>query len=75
MSDYIKNITFISKDEAAIFMKEEYGEDFIDDIGLRVISMVVMFFMHQLQLMQERLVLDSHSYCENNLLRFMKASE
>ena len=33
MSDYIKNITFISKDEAAIFMKEEYGEDFIDDIG------------------------------------------
>ena len=40
-----------------------------------LISMVVMFFMHQLQLMQERLVLDSHSYCENNLLRFMKASE
>ena len=40
-----------------------------------LISMVVMFFMHQLQLMQEHLVLDSHSYCENNLLRFMKASE
>ena len=40
-----------------------------------LISMVVMFFMNQLQLMQERLVLDSHSYCENNLLRFMKASE
>ena len=40
-----------------------------------LISMVVMFFMHQLQLMQERLVLDSHSYCERNLLRFMKASE
>lgn len=33
MSDYIKNILFISKDEAAILMKEEYGEDFIDDIG------------------------------------------
>ena len=33
MSEYIKNISFISKDEAAIFMKEEYGEDFIDDIG------------------------------------------
>ena len=33
MSDYIKNIAFVSKDEAAIFMKEEYGEDFIDDIG------------------------------------------
>ena len=38
-----------------------------------LISMVVMFFMHQLQLMQERLVLDSQSYCENNLLRFLKA--
>ena len=33
MSSYIKNIKFISKDEAAIFMEEEYGEDFIDDIG------------------------------------------
>jgi len=33
MASYIKNIEFISKDEAAIFMKEEYGEDFIDDIG------------------------------------------
>ena len=38
-----------------------------------MISMVVMFFMHQLQLIQERLVLDSHAYCENNLLRFLKA--
>ena len=33
MSSYIKSIEFISKDEAAIFMEEEYGEDFIDDIG------------------------------------------
>jgi biopolymer transport protein ExbB/TolQ len=38
-----------------------------------LISMVVMFFMHQLQLTQERLVLDSHAYCENKLLRFLKA--
>ena len=38
-----------------------------------LISMVVMFYMHQLQLIQERLVLDSQSYCENNLLRFLKA--
>ena len=38
-----------------------------------LISMLVMFFMHQLQLIQERLVLDSHAYCENNLLRFLKA--
>jgi biopolymer transport protein ExbB/TolQ len=38
-----------------------------------LISMVVMFFVHQLQLIQERLVLDTHSYCESRLLRFLKA--
>ena len=38
-----------------------------------LISMVVMFFMHQLQLTQERLVLDTYSYCENRLLRFLKS--
>jgi biopolymer transport protein ExbB/TolQ len=39
-----------------------------------LISMVVMFFMHQLQLMQERLVLDSQSYTEQKLLRFLRAN-
>jgi len=38
-----------------------------------LISMVVMFFMHQLELGQERLVLDSYAYCENRLLRFLKS--
>ena len=38
-----------------------------------VLSIVIMFCLHQLQLSQERLVLDSHSYCENRLLRFLKA--
>ncbi|MGV6807335.1 MAG: MotA/TolQ/ExbB proton channel family protein [bacterium] len=38
-----------------------------------VISIVVMFLMHQLQLVQERLVLDTHSYCDNRLLQYMKA--
>ena len=37
-----------------------------------VISIVVMFFLHQLQLVQERLVLDSHSYCDQNLLSHLK---
>lgn len=37
-----------------------------------VISIVVMFLVHQLQLMQERLVLDTHSYCDDNLLRHLK---
>jgi len=38
-----------------------------------LVSMVVMFFMHQLQLMQERLVLDAYAYSENRLLRFLKS--
>jgi biopolymer transport protein ExbB/TolQ len=38
-----------------------------------LVSIVVMFVIHQLQLIQERLVLDSQSYCENRLLRFLKA--
>jgi len=36
-----------------------------------LISIIVMFFMHQLQLAQERLVLDSQAYCEHKLLRFL----
>ena len=38
-----------------------------------VISIVLMFFIHQLQLAQERLVLDTYAYCENRLLRFLKS--
>ncbi len=33
-----------------------------------VISIVLMFFIHQLQLMQERLVLDTESWCDANLV-------
>ncbi len=37
-----------------------------------VISIVVMFCMHQLQLLQERQVLDIHNYCDQHLLRHLK---
>ena len=37
-----------------------------------VISIVLMFLMHQLQLIQERLVLDTHSYCDQRLLRHLQ---
>ncbi|MCV6614579.1 MAG: MotA/TolQ/ExbB proton channel family protein [Cellvibrionaceae bacterium] len=36
-----------------------------------VISIVIMFFTHQLQLMQERLVLDTQDYCDTHLLRHL----
>jgi len=37
-----------------------------------VISIVLMFFIHQLQQMQERLVLDTEYYCEENLIRHLQ---
>jgi biopolymer transport protein ExbB/TolQ len=37
-----------------------------------IISIFIMFFMHQLQLMQERLVLDTQNYCDINLLRHLQ---
>lgn len=36
-----------------------------------IISLFIMFLMHQLQLLQERLVLDSQRYCDVNLLRHL----
>ena len=38
-----------------------------------MISIVLMFFVHQLQLVQERLVLDTESYCDRHLIRFLDA--
>jgi biopolymer transport protein ExbB/TolQ len=37
-----------------------------------VISIIVMFLMHQLQLIQERLVLDTQTYCDQSLIRHMQ---
>jgi biopolymer transport protein ExbB/TolQ len=37
-----------------------------------VISIVLMFLVHQLQLIQERLVLDTHTYCDQRLLRHLQ---
>ncbi len=37
-----------------------------------LISIIVMFLMHQLQLNQERLVLDCEDYCDNRLIRHLQ---
>ncbi len=37
-----------------------------------IISILIMFLMHQLQLLQERLVLDTQHYCDVNLLRHLQ---
>jgi biopolymer transport protein ExbB/TolQ len=38
-----------------------------------LLSIVLMFVVHQLQLLQERLVLESKSYCDRRLIRHLKA--
>lgn len=40
-----------------------------------LISIVIMFFTHQLQLMQERIVLDTQNYCDNKLIRHLRIRE
>ena len=37
-----------------------------------IISIFIMFLIHQLQLMQERLVLDTQNYCDVNLIRHLQ---
>ncbi len=38
-----------------------------------LISIIIMFLMHQLQLAQERLVLDTEDYCDNRLIRHLQS--
>src|SRR5690606_35404001 len=40
-----------------------------------VVSMVIMFLLYQLQLMQDRLVLDTQNYCDNYLVRHLQVPE
>jgi len=40
-----------------------------------IASMLIMFLLFQLQLMQDRLVLDTQNYCDNNLIRHLQVPE
>jgi biopolymer transport protein ExbB/TolQ len=51
---------------------QSLGEAFNSTFIALVISIVLMFFIHQLQLMQERLVLDCESYGDRNLVSRMR---
>lgn len=50
------------------------GVAFNSTFAALLISMVVMFCIHQLQLLQERQVLDTQRYCDDKLLRFLRSS-
>ena len=49
-------------------MTASLGVAFNSTFVALVVSIVLMFFLHQLQLTQDLLVLDAHEYCNKNLL-------
>lgn len=52
---------------------ESLGVAFNSTFIALLISIVVMFLVHQLQQMQERLVFDTETYVDHNLIRHMKS--
>ena len=51
---------------------ENLGTAFNSTLIALLISIVVMFLIHQLQLLQERLVFETQTYVDHNLLRHMQ---
>jgi biopolymer transport protein ExbB/TolQ len=51
---------------------ENLGTAFNSTLIALLISIVVMFLVHQLQLLQERLVFDTQTYVDHNLVRHMQ---
>ena len=51
---------------------QSLGVAFNSTFTALLISIVVMFLLHQLQLVQERLVLDTQHYCDQNLIRHLQ---
>lgn len=54
---------------------ENLGVAFNSTLIALVISIVVMFLVHQLQLLQERLVFDTQTYVDHNLIRHMQGRD
>jgi biopolymer transport protein ExbB/TolQ len=52
---------------------ENLGTAFNSTLIALLISIVVMFLVHQLQLLQERLVFETQTYVDHNLVRHMQA--
>ena len=52
---------------------ENLGTAFNSTLIALLISIVVMFLVHQLQLLQERLVFESQTYVDHNLVRHMQS--
>jgi len=60
--------------EGDIFdVTKSLGTAFNSTLIALLISLVLMFFLHQLQLMQDRYVLDTETYCEEKLISHLHA--
>jgi biopolymer transport protein ExbB/TolQ len=55
-----------------IGVTESLGVAFNSTFIALVISILIMFLTHQLQLVQERLVLDAQNYCDQRLVRHLQ---
>ena len=53
---------------------ENLGTAFNSTLIALLISIVLMFLVHQLQLMQERLVFEAETYCDDQLIRHLHVS-
>lgn len=53
---------------------ESLGVAFNSTLIALCISIVLMFIVHQLQLLQERFILDTQNYCNNNLIRHLQVN-
>ncbi len=53
---------------------ESLGVAFNSTLIALCISIVLMFIVHQLQQMQERFILDTQNYCNDNLLRHLQVN-
>ena len=51
---------------------ESLGVAFNSTLIALLISIVLMFLLHQLQLSEERLVLDTETYCDQHLIRHLQ---
>lgn len=53
---------------------ENLGTAFNSTLIALLISILLMFLVHQLQLLQERLVFEAETYCDDHLIRHLHAS-
>ena len=71
-SDYIKQTKFISKESAADFMKLEYGEDFLDDIGYNPLKNSIQVNLKASYVTTRRLDSISESNLKKNFVEDIK---